>query len=259
MTSPPRSTGSGHVFPGLSHPADRPGRVQVVVAHPDDETFGCGSVLLRAAGDGWVTGVCCATRGEAGDPAPGVVVPSAGLGALREAELYDAARLLGVTEVDLLTYRDSAMSGEPAPGTLAAARPEEVLDAVRVAVRRFSPDVLVTLDGSDGHRDHASVRDATLRVAEELDLPAYLYCLPRSLMQKWVAHAFAHRPETEYLGLGELGTPDAEIDVVLDQTDHLDARERAIAAHRSQTSPFEGLPPALRTAFLGRDHLRRAR
>ena len=58
-------------------------RLLVGLAHPDDETFGTGSLLLRAAGEGYRTAVCCATRGEAGDPTPGTVVEAAGLGALR--------------------------------------------------------------------------------------------------------------------------------------------------------------------------------
>lgn len=237
----------------------RPGRLLVVVAHPDDETFGCGSLLLRAKAEMHTTGVCCATRGEAGEPAPGVAVPEDGLGTLREAELHEAAQLMGVDHVELLGFRDSAMSGAALPGTLAAAAPADVAEGVRAVVTRFSPDVLITLDGSDGHRDHVAVRDATTEVSADLGLPLYLDCLPRTLMQRWIEHAFRDRPETEYLGLGELGTPDEEIDLVIDQTAHLEARERAIAAHRSQTSPFEGLPPALRTAFLGQDHLLRVR
>jgi hypothetical protein len=38
--------------------------------------------------------------------------------------------------------------------------------------------------------------------------------------------------------------------------EHMDSRWRAIHAHRSQTSPFEGLPDDLTEAFLGADHLR---
>ena len=55
--------------------------VLVVVAHPDDETFGCGSLLLHAAAAGARTSVLCATRGEAGNVAPGVRVPTTGVAA----------------------------------------------------------------------------------------------------------------------------------------------------------------------------------
>ena len=39
-------------------------RLMVTVAHPDDETFGCGSLLLHAAAAGAQTCVVCDTRGE---------------------------------------------------------------------------------------------------------------------------------------------------------------------------------------------------
>jgi N-acetyl-1-D-myo-inositol-2-amino-2-deoxy-alpha-D-glucopyranoside deacetylase len=45
-------------------------RLPVVVAHPDDETFGCGSLLAHAATRQVSTVVVCATRGEAGNVRP---------------------------------------------------------------------------------------------------------------------------------------------------------------------------------------------
>jgi hypothetical protein len=64
------------------------------------------------------------------------------------------------------------------------------------------------------------------------------------------------RPDMKHLRLADLGTPDDDIDLVLDTSAHLAARERAMAEHRSQTSPFDGLPEDLRRAFLTRDHLK---
>ncbi len=234
-------------------------RLQVVVAHPDDETFGCGSLLLHAARAGAVTAVTCATRGEAGEVVPGVAVPEGGLAELREQELRDAARLLGVRRLDVLGFRDSGMDREPAPESLVAAAAGAVLEAVRRAVDEFAPDVLVTLDGSDGHRDHARIRDVTLAVAAEKGVPAYLHCLPRSAMRRWAEHMATVDPALAHLRLGELGTPDSEVSVVLDSSAFLGQRWAAIRAHRSQRSPFEGLPDDLARAFLTRDHLLAAR
>lgn len=230
-------------------------RLQLVVAHPDDETFGCGSLLLHAAQAGAVTAVTCATRGEAGEVRPGVEVPSGGLGAVREAELREAAALLGVRRVDVLGFRDSAMEGTPEPGSLVAADPADIATQVRDSVTRFAPTALLTLDGGDGHRDHARVRDVTLQVGAELGLPVYLHCLPRSTMRRWADHMATVDPELTYLGLGELGTPDEDVTVVVDTRVHLERRWAAIRAHRSQTSPFEGLPDDLARAFLTSDHL----
>jgi LmbE family N-acetylglucosaminyl deacetylase len=234
-------------------------RLQVVVAHPDDETFGCGSLLLHAARAGAVTAVTCATRGEAGEVADRVTVPEGGLADLREQELREAAALLGVRRVDLLGFGDSGMDGPAGPGTVVGADAEELLDAVDSSVAAFRPDVLVTLDGGDGHRDHVRVRDATLAVAHRRGLPAYLVALPRSFMRRWADHMSRVDPGSPYLHLGELGTPDDEVSIVLDTTAHVAQRWEAIRAHRSQTSPFEGLPDELARFVLTRDHLVAAR
>ena len=230
-------------------------RLQVVVAHPDDETFGCGSLLLHASRAGACTAVTCATRGEAGEVRAGVEVPEGGVGALREAELRDAARLLGVRKVDVLGFRDSGMDGEPEPGSLVAAERSEVLASVRGAVEAFRPHALVTLDASDGHRDHARVRDVTAEVASEMGLPLYLHCLPRSTMRLWAEHMATIDPTLPYLELGDLGTPDEEITTVLDGLAHYEQRWQAIRAHRSQSSPFDELPDELAQTFLAHDHL----
>jgi LmbE family N-acetylglucosaminyl deacetylase len=108
-------------------------RLQVVVAHPDDETFGCGSVLLHAAAAGATTGVVCATRGEAGDGS-GAGPP---LGAVREKELREAATVLGVGQIDLLEFGDSGMSGPAGLDTLVGAPFGRVLAHVTAAVAAF--------------------------------------------------------------------------------------------------------------------------
>ena len=38
-------------------------RLLAVVAHPDDETFGCGAVLAKYAAEGAQVFLLCATRG----------------------------------------------------------------------------------------------------------------------------------------------------------------------------------------------------
>jgi LmbE family N-acetylglucosaminyl deacetylase len=230
-------------------------RLQVVVAHPDDETFGCGSLLLHAAGAGAVTAVCCATRGDAGEWPADLDLPPGGIAEQREHELRAAAVALGVGHVDVLDFADSGMAGEAPASSLVGAPTEAVADAVRRSVTAFAPDVLVTLDASDGHRDHARIRDLTLAVGAEVGVPVYLHCLPRRLMRQWAARLAEADPGSDYLALGELGTAEEEVSLVLDTSEHLSAREEAIRLHRSQTSPFEGLPPDLRHAFLTLEHL----
>ena len=233
-----------------------------MVAHPDDETFGTGSVLLHAAALGLETAVVCATRGEAGEVAEGCGVDPADLPAVREAELRRAAAVLGVDRVEVLGFRDSGMSGPAGPETLLGADRAVVTEAVRTQVEAFAPDVVVTLDAGDGHRDHATVRDATLAAVDAgagLAPTVYLHCLPRSLMRRWVEHMASTDPSWQQLRTSDLGTPDEVVTTVLDTAPHLGRRYAAMAEHISQRSPYTGLPRDLAEAFLTRDHLIRVR
>ncbi|HEX2576956.1 MAG TPA: PIG-L family deacetylase, partial [Aquihabitans sp.] len=177
----------------------------------------------------------------------------------REAELRAAAALLGVRRVELLRWADSGMGEDPPPGALVSTPVEEVAEAVGALLDELRPDVVVTLDASDGHRDHVHVRDATLAAVERMPRPprTYLQCLPRSLMGRWAEEVRRRDPSSAYLELGELGTPDELITTVIDVGDHLDRRRAAIALHASQVPPFAVMPPPLADAFLGTDHLRR--
>ena len=99
-------------------------RLMVVVAHPDDETFGCGSLLLRAADAGAVDrGVLCDARVTPASGPTDLELPAGGLAGQRERELYAAAELLGVSRVDVLGFGDSGMSGDAGPDTLVGADP----------------------------------------------------------------------------------------------------------------------------------------
>jgi N-acetyl-1-D-myo-inositol-2-amino-2-deoxy-alpha-D-glucopyranoside deacetylase len=228
----------------------------VVVAHPDDESFGCGSVLAAASAAGDETVVLCATRGEAGESR----IRTDDLAALREGELHEAARILGVGSVMLLGHGDSDLSGEPAPGALVAVPTAVLVDEVRAVIDDVRPDVVVTIDASDGHRDHACIRDATLAAVDATEQPpsaTYLWCLARSSMAKWVQYVQGHEA---YLAMADqLGTPDDEITTVVDVRAHVATRWAAIRAHASQVSPYEDLPEDLQLEFLGFDRLRLVR
>lgn len=245
----------------VTHRPDRgrPPRLMAVVAHPDDETFGCGSLLLHAASEGWRTAVVCATHGELGEAVDGTAPEL--LAQVREGETRAAAAVLGVEDVHFLDLRDSGMDGEAGPETLAGADLDDVVAGVRAALESFAPDVVVTLDAGDGHRDHARIRDATLAAVDALEETprTYLHCLPQSLMRRWVEHMAAEDPSWEHLRHDVPGTPEELVTTVLDTADHLAARERAMALHATQRSPFEGLPDDLRRDFLTAERLRRVR
>jgi LmbE family N-acetylglucosaminyl deacetylase len=228
----------------------------VVVAHPDDETFGCGSLIADSSANAAQVTVICATRGEAGERVADPTTDHLSLGEVREQELRAAAVVLGVDRVDLLTYRDSGFDGPLPEGSLCAVAIEALADDLASRLRQLAADVVLTVDGGDGHRDHLHVRHALELALTRPALPKTLVlsCLSNGLMRRWVAEMHALRPDTPYLGLDldGLGTPDSQL-TSIDVSRYVAQREQAIACHRSQTSPFEGLSAELRRAFLSTD------
>ena len=237
---------------------DAPARLLVTVAHPDDETFGTGSVIAAAAEQGVQVTVCCATRGEAGEAHR--VDPGTDLAAVREAELRAAAEAIGAARVVLLDYADSGMSGEPGPATLAGAPFDDVVSAVRAVVDQVRPEVVVTLDPDhgDGHRDHEVIARATVQACRDLPgVRVYAWVVTRPMLVRWLSELQGVRPDSAHLELDQqgLGRPEDQVSTILDVSHLQPTRERAIALHRSQIPPYDGMSEELRGAFLRTDRL----
>src|SRR5512132_1868225 len=84
------------------------GALVLLLAHPDDETFFAAGTIAQAAASGRRVGLLCATRGDRG--ATGGVCTIEELPEVREAELREAARILGIHEVDMLPFEDQQLS-----------------------------------------------------------------------------------------------------------------------------------------------------
>lgn len=130
-------------------------KLLAVFPHPDDETFGLGSTLVRYSAEGVETFLVCATRGERGwfdseGPDPGFE----GVARIREAELRCAAEILGIREASFLDYID---------GDVDQATPGEIIGRIVAHIRRIRPQVIVTFgpDGNYGHPDHIALSQFT--------------------------------------------------------------------------------------------------
>jgi LmbE family N-acetylglucosaminyl deacetylase len=140
----------------------------VVLAHPDDETFGLGGTLALYAMQGVKVHLICATRGEVGTVAPEFMEGYSSIADLRVDELLCASELLGLEQVHFLDYRDSGMEGtadNEHPKALAQA-PEDMVVATLVGhIRRLRPEVVLTFDpvGGYGHPDHIAIHNATVK------------------------------------------------------------------------------------------------
>jgi LmbE family N-acetylglucosaminyl deacetylase len=248
-----QSTVADHPFDAVAKFGER---LVVVVPHPDDETFGCGSLIAQAVHIGATVTVICATRGEAGERVDGAETADLPLAHVRERELRHAAAVLGAHRVVVLDHADSAFDGPLPERALCGVDVETLASEMKGWLREIEPHSVVTLDGSDGHRDHVHLRSAIeLAISRMVDQPRLvLSSLANSLMRQWADEMRSANPETVYLeaDVAALGRPDEQL-VRIDAGPFVEIREQAIACHRSQRSPYDGLSHQLRRAFLATD------
>jgi LmbE family N-acetylglucosaminyl deacetylase len=230
----------------------------VAVAHPDDETFGTGSVIAAAAAAGARVVVCCATRGEAGEDTSGTTSSPEELARVREGELRSAAKVLGAEDVVLFDFADSGLDGAMPAHALASVDIGEIVVQLVTVIEREQPDVVVGLhpEAVNDHRDHMRIGAATELAFARAAKPSarlYRWALVRSLMDEWLVKARAQGLLDAYGDL-ELGVDDDEITTVVDVTHVVDTRRAAIAEHRTQVSPFTGLDAEFERTLLARDY-----
>src|SRR3977135_477742 len=100
-------TGASLSGTGLSWVAmENPHGLLVVMAHPDDESMGCGGVILRHTRAGVPVNLICATRGAAGWSGKPFGAKQEDLAQIRSAELEEAAAALGISKVEVWDYPD---------------------------------------------------------------------------------------------------------------------------------------------------------
>jgi LmbE family N-acetylglucosaminyl deacetylase len=244
-------------------------------AHPDDETFTSAGVMAAAVERGIPVTAITATRGEAGGSGIPGLDDAEKLGTVRDQELRDAMRQLGVTDVCWLGYRDSGLEDETAAAhPLAFTRIPVAEVAVRLAsqLRELRPDVLLTFgpEGLYGHPDHLHAHEVALQAVQlaadpHFDDPRgagpwqtpYLYftAFPREEMQ-----AMLERGRFDWLSpeaRARIGTPAADITHTVDIAPWTDRKRAAIASHETQTGPggpLSDIPPDAMETRWRREH-----
>jgi N-acetyl-1-D-myo-inositol-2-amino-2-deoxy-alpha-D-glucopyranoside deacetylase len=242
-------------------------RLLVTTAHPDDESFGPGGTLAKYAREGTRVFLICATRGEAGGNDLTDLGDCEDLACRREQELRCAVKVLGLTELSLLGYRDSGMAGSPAnqhPKALFQANVDEVAQRVADLIVKIRPQVILTSDpyGGYGHPDHIAVHLATLRAWEMVQAgllptekrPHKLYYSAFShTMLRWVARVMplvGRNPRAlganHDVDLVEILSHTIPITARIDFGPYYEIARQASACHSSQLSgpsSFSGWAP----------------
>ena len=254
----------------------RPLVLMAVHAHPDDEATSTGGVLAKYAAEGVTTVLVTCTDGALGDA--GSVKPgeeghsTAEVVALREAELAESCRILGITHAHQLGYHDSGMMGWPqndAVGAFWTTPLDEPVARLAELIRRHRPDVVLTYDenGFYGHPDHIQAHRITVAALEATGSDARLYysTIRRSDFARFgelMREAGEEFPEPEEgQEQPQWGVDDDQVAVDVDVAEFAQAKRDALAAHTSQVENifFLKLPMEVFTAAMGREAFVQAR
>lgn len=186
-------------------------RLLVVVAHPDDESFGLGAVINAFAEQGARVNVLCFTQGEAS-----TLGAAPDLAEIRVAELHRAAQELGAVST-MLDLSDGGLSDHD---------PSDLRTRVESAARSTGADGILVFDitGITGHPDHIAASRAAVEAATVLDLPVLAWTLPDDVAETLVSETGA-----PFNGCGARGDLVLEVDRTVQRA--------AINHHISQAVP----------------------
>ncbi len=260
-------------------PLDRPRRLLLVHAHPDDESIATGVTMAKYAADNVLVTLVTCTLGEEGEVlvdelADLAADSSDGLGQHRVGELAAACEALGVRDHRFLgdagRYRDSGMAGTPSnnrPEAFCNADLDEAAGLLVAVIREVRPQVVLTYDenGGYGHPDHIQTHRVTVAAFEAAGDPArypqagepwrpaklYYATVAKSMLQAGIDYFRERGEESEFFppevtSADDLpfGVPDDEITTEIDGREHLPAKIAAMRAHRTQIAvdgPFFAL------------------
>lgn len=157
----------------------------LIVPHPDDEVFGAGALLARTAAAGGRTAILTLTRGAAGRTLG--LCSREELPTVREAELREALRTLGVEDITIADYQDYVPDddrGLPPHVGLAAVPEQELLAKMVEVIERTRPKAVLTFppNGSNGHPDHvvtSALATEAVKRAEHRVRALYYYATER--------------------------------------------------------------------------------
>ena len=250
----------------------QPLTLMAVHAHPDDESSSTGGVLARYSDEGVTTVVVTCTNGEFGD-AQGGVKPgddghdTNGVALTRLAELREACKHLGVTELELLGYHDSGMPEweyRHSPDAFCNVPLDEVAARIGGLIERYRPQVVISYDpdGAYQHPDHVHAARAALAAVERTGIPAKFYqtAMRRSEWRKIfdaLRAAGEDVPEWEMTEEEQrkIAESEARITTEVDIRPQLDRKRDALMAHTSQITDswFSKIPPEIVESAFGKE------
>ena len=180
-------------------------KILAVFAHPDDETFGPGATLAKYAAEGAMVDIMVATRGEAGENHLEVKTNEP-LGLIRERELRNADKILGVHHIDFLDFIDGEL------------RQNIYFDIAKKIISKIR---------ISGHLDHIAISFITTYAYLQTSIPKKLYdaCLPSALRNQRGQDYFIYFPD---------GYSEEQITTRIDISSSWNTKIKAMQEHKSQ-------------------------
>lgn len=197
---------------------ETPQRVLVVTPHPDDAEVWCGGTVARWVKQSASVHYLLCTDGSRGTNNPSIT--SEELAAIREREQRQAARILGVKDLVVLSHRDGELEDN-----------SDFRKEIVRGIRQVRPEVVLCPEpyrkNLAWHRDHRITgqvtQDAVFPYARDhLHYP-----------ELWKQEALEpHKTRTILFWGAE------QADTFIDITDTIDLKIRALLAHQSQVANY---------------------
>ncbi len=235
-------------------------RLLLVHAHPpDDESLWTGGLTARHVDAGGEADLVMCTWAE---------------GTIRHQELTEAVDILGMPRPPIMlatpTIAAPPESAPPDAERLCAASFDEQVRALTKHIRELKPDIVVTYDalGIYGHPDHVHAHRLACAAADAAAStklyhragPAWrVRSLYFATIPEWMMDLLAPPGLFPEIPREQLpGTPDSEIDVVVDVSDLAARKKAGVTAHRSEVDRsraiaggFMSLPDEIQHKLLG--------
>jgi LmbE family N-acetylglucosaminyl deacetylase len=209
---------------------ERPERVLVIVAHPDDADFGVAGTLAKWIRAGTVARMVCCTSGDAG--ADDASIDPIDLAKTRESEQRAAAVVVGYQGVDFLHRPDGALDND-------LALREQLVRIIRQfkpdAVVCMDPTVIVTRSGFIQHVDHRMAAIAAIDAVYPASRNAMAF--PHLVLDEGLE---PHNVDIVYMFFTD------QPDTWVDTSETIDVKIGALRAHTSQLREPEKLEEMLR-------------
>ena len=206
--------------------ADKIERVMVVTAHPDDSEFGAGGTIAKMVKEGREATYLIATNGNKGSSDRSMTPER--LARIREEEQRNAARTLGVERVVFLGYPDGEVEDT-----------RDLRRDVSREIRAWHPDLVICQSPHRSHLLGASHRDHRIVGGVTLDC---IYPLARDHMAfpELMPMFEPHKVREVYVMQWE------NPQIVVDISDTMDLKIKALACHASQFSDFSAVETRVR-------------